>query len=152
MKVAATVIATAAVMALAVGVAAAAPLPASGTGTAGAPVFSDVHMADGNLVADFAQTGTIVGTFDGTFETTGRVIVYADGRAVVHGFVDFTGTTPCGAGSVTFVGMDATEAGVGSGRVETTDAATDTAGIHAQADLVLVGPAFTYTGTYSCRA
>jgi hypothetical protein len=128
----------------------AATLRASGTGTATAPILSNIRLADGNLLADFTQTGTISGTFDGTFETTGNVIVYADGRTVVHAFVVFTGTTACGSGSVTFVGMDSMSAGVGSGRVTTVDAATDTAGIHADADLVLAGPTFTYDGTYSC--
>lgn len=132
------------------GTALAAPLTASGTGTATAPILSNVRAAGENLLADFTQTGTISGTFDGTFETTGQIIVFADGAAVAHAFISFSGATACGAGSVTFVGMDTTSGGVGRGRVTTVDWPSNTAGIHANADLALSGPTFTYSGTYSC--
>ena len=117
---------------------------------AAAPALTNVRSADGNLLADFTQSGALTGTFSGTFETTGHLIVYPDGRLDVHGFITFTGATACGSGTVRFVGNDQTVGGVGTGTVMTVDGAQNTAGIHAVVDLALAGPTFTYSGSYHC--
>jgi hypothetical protein len=126
------------------------PQEATGTGAAGAPVLTNIRLADGNLLADFTQNGALTGTFSGTFETTGQLIVYPDGRVYVHGLVTFTGATACGSGTVPFVGNDQTVGGVGTGTVMTVEGVDNTADIHAVVDLALAGPTFTYSGSYHC--
>jgi hypothetical protein len=126
------------------------PQQATGTGVVGAPVLTNVRQADGNVLADETQSGLVTGTFTGTIQSTGRLIIHADGRVDVYAFVTFTGTTPCGSGTVLFVGSDQTRAGAGSGTVRTVDAAANTVPIHSVDALALVGPAFTYNGTYHC--
>jgi hypothetical protein len=126
------------------------PQQATGSGVVGAPVPTNVRQADGNVLADITQSGVLTGTFSGTIQTTGRLIIHADGRVDVYGFVTFTGATPCGSGTVLFVGSDQTMAGVGSGTVRTVDAAANTVAIHSVDNLALVGSAFTYSGTYHC--
>ncbi len=125
------------------------PLQASGSGVVSAPALTNVRSSDGIIFADFTQSGTLTGTFVGTMDTTGRLIVFPDGRVFVQGFVTFTGTTPCGTGMVLFAGHDQTTNGIGTGLVVTVGAA-QTADIHAVIDLALAGPAFTYSGNYHC--
>jgi hypothetical protein len=125
------------------------PLQASGSGVVSAPVLTNVRSHDGITFADFTQAGTLTGTFEGTMDTTGRLIVFPDGRVHVEALVMFVGATPCGTGMVLFRGHDETINGIGTGQVVTVDAA-QTVSIHAVIALALAGPAFTYSGSYHC--
>jgi hypothetical protein len=127
------------------------PQPAAGAGTATPAVLTNVQLADGNVVADFTQQGVIAGTFTGTFTVVGHVITHPDGTTNADAFVTFTGTTPCGAGTVVFQANSRTVAGIGPGHAETVEAATNTANIQSNTDIAFAGPAFTYSGTYHCR-
>jgi len=126
------------------------PQPSGGAGTTSAPALTNVRLADGNVLADFTQTGVLTGTFAGTFATTGQLVVFKDGRTFEQAKIVFTGTTPCGTGVAVFEGNGHVIAGVGTAHVFTIDAAENTVGIHSVDDLLLAGPAFTYGGTYHC--
>jgi hypothetical protein len=112
--------------------------------------LTNPRIADGNVVADFAQHAVITGTFTGTVDVVGHIVIHADGRTDIAGFVTFTGSTPCGAGTVVFEANSHTVAVVGPGHAATVDAASNTADIRSEDELAFAGPTFTYSGTYHC--
>jgi hypothetical protein len=132
---------------------AAAPTPpqtASGAGSATPPVVTSVQQADGNTIIEFTDTGTVTGTFTGTFVQTGRMVVHADGRAETNSTVVFTGTGPCGSGTIPSRFVGTTVGGVGAGHADSIDFADNTANTHTNIDFVIAGGTFTYSGTYHC--
>lgn len=129
------------------------PAPASGTGEITTSVVTSVRTADGNVITEFLQTGTISGTLSGTFVETVRVVQHADGRITFHGAATLTGSAEgCGAGTIPLrlEGTGLAAGLVAEGRIRTARASENTAGVEAVLTFEQAGATFTYAGTYMC--
>src|SRR5437879_4388345 len=95
-------------VAVSLGLAAAAPSAASssisvsGTALPTSTTYTSVRSADGNTVIDATGTHAWSGSFTGTTVLTTHFVIHSDGQLTYQGFVRFTGSTPCGAGTVAF--------------------------------------------------
>jgi hypothetical protein len=130
------------------------PQTASGSGVTGPPIVTDVRLDGGNVFLQQFVSNTITGTFNGTVGGEVTAVLHPNTNAGFHGFMTFTGTTPCGFGTVLF-------AVEGKGTVAPPIFAFDThftsvesvgtlQNVHAVLDAAFVGFDFTYTGKVHC--
>ena len=152
------VIAALAVVSAALAVTAAAgaspSIPIAGTALQGTASLS-VRSAGGNLILDGTGTHVWTGSFTGTSVIAVHFVEHSDGTVTYQAFLTFTGTTPCGTGTVHFVSSGSGPLpGPVASRTMTVDEADATVPIHATLDGTLfLGPAgadVTYTGSAHC--
>jgi hypothetical protein len=134
--------------------AAASPTPASGTFTYLGGTFGGVRLEGGNTIIDDLQaTVSYSGTFTGTSEVHGKLILHDDGTANFHDLETFTGTVNGVPGTVTFRLEGTTNrAGVVNATDTIVSATSALASLHGVLDLVgtvpnpTTGPVGSYTG------
>lgn len=153
-------LAAAGFLALMVGLTAAAPSGASSSiSVAGsiAPTSATFNEqpADGNLVVDAVGTHSWTGSLVGTSTVTTHFVIHSDGRLTYQGHITFTGSTPCGTGTIDLENEGSgTFPGPLSGRLTTIDQGSSTLAMHLNGTSVLfLGPAGafgTYTGEVTC--
>jgi hypothetical protein len=131
------------------------PQAVSGGGVESPPIVTNVRLADGNVFLEQFVSNTMTGTFNGTLAGEIRATLHPNTNADFHGFMTFTGTTPCGTGTVVF-------AVEGKGTVAPpTTFAFDVhfasvrgkgtlSNLHAVLDAAYVGFDYTYTGKVEC--
>jgi hypothetical protein len=139
---------------------AAAPSGATGSiAVAGSliPTSADltVRTADGNLIFAGSGTHALTGSLTGTDAIDVHFVVHSSGIVTARGLLTFTGTTPCGTGTVHFVtSSSGTFPGPITGQVTTVDEADSSIPLHANLDVVLfltpAGAVGTYTGDVRC--
>ena len=150
-----------ALAALTVTLAAAAPssatqsAPVSGSVTPTSANFYPTPLPGGNVLVGFTGTHTWTGSFTGTSTIKGQLMQTATGQITYLAFITFTGSTPCGYGTVRFVTTgSAPLPGPVPGRAVTIDQADSSVHIHASVQTVLFlgpqGASVTFTGDAHC--
>jgi hypothetical protein len=113
------------------------------------------RAADGNVIIDAVGTHAWTGGFTGTSTVDVHFVIHSDGQVTYQGLITFTGTTPCGPGTIQLEDEGSgTFPGPLPGKFTTIDQGNSTVAIHANGsnDLFL-GPAGafgTYTGEVTC--
>jgi hypothetical protein len=135
---------------LTVTAAAAPPSTVSGTGTVTTTTATVVRVADGNTFLAGHDTGAVVGSFTGTWETEYTIIAHSSGLVQV---VDGTFTCTCsvagrsGSFALRFEGL-VSPSGVLVLHGPTIGATGGLAGLHSNVTVEAVfGVGFTYSGT-----
>jgi hypothetical protein len=154
-KLAVTALAAAATIALLPGgVAAATPSPASGSIVPTSAIFNPPRAADGNLIIETSGTHAWTGTFTGTSTIDVRLVERDSGQATFQGFGTFTGSTPCGTGTMSFVTAGSGQLPFLTGRAVTIDQAAASLPVHANLNVSVVltplGAFVTYSGDVHC--
>ena len=113
------------------------------------------RTADGNVILDGSGTHAWVGSLTGTSVIDVHFVVHSSGIVTYQGFLTFTGTTPCGTGTVHFVSSGSGPfPGPITGQATTIDEANASVPLHAQLDVVLfltpAGAVGTYSGNVRC--
>jgi hypothetical protein len=127
------------------------PAQATGNGTITGGVITVDRIADGNRFLNITTSGTLTGTFAGSFTYQIEEVVHEDGSVNFHGFGTFTGTTPCGSSTTAFENDGSGPATfIVSGHIATVDNAESTANVHSVIDFAQFGLTFTYSGTFHC--
>jgi hypothetical protein len=150
----------AALAALTVALAVAAPSdaarPASVSGSV-APTSANFYptpLPDGNVLVGFTGTHAWTGSFTGTSTIEGQLLQTPTGQITYLAFVTFTGSTPCGYGTVSFISTGSGPLpGPVAGRTVTIDH-TGSVRIHASLQTSLFlgpqGASVTFTGNAHC--
>ncbi len=113
------------------------------------------RVAGDNVLIDATGTHAWAGSFVGTSTITTHFVEHADGTLDFQGFITFTGSTPCGTGTVTFnaAGQGAFPGPI-SGHMTAIDQAGDSVSLHANLNLVLfltpAGAVASYSGDVAC--
>jgi hypothetical protein len=144
--------ALAATLALAAAAPATATPPTSAAGTFTPTGQSlTIRTAGGNTIFDGSGTHVWSGSLTGTSVIDVHFVIHPDGTLTFQGFVAFTGSTPCGEGTVTFLTQGSGPVpGPITGTIETTDQASASVPLHAQLNLVLfLTPAGNAVGSYT---
>ncbi len=154
-KLAVTTLAAATVALLPGGALAATPIPVSGSLVPTSAIYSPPRMADGNIIVEGHGSHAWTGSFTGTSTVDVRIVERDSGQATFLGFVTFTGSTPCGTGTVRFVTVGGGQLPFLSGSIVTIDQGAASLPLHANLNLSAflnsVGAAFvTYTGDVHC--
>jgi len=153
-KLAVAALAAATVALLPGGASAATPGPASGSAVPTSSIFSPPRTADGNLIIEGHGTHAWTGSFTGTSTIDVRLVERDSGQATFLGFLTFTGSTPCGTGTVSFVTAGSGQLPFFTGRVVTIDQAAASLPVHANLNLSGVltplGAFVTYAGNVHC--
>ena len=148
-------LAAGAVLATSIALAAAAPSGATGSiAVAGSVIPTSAALtartADGNVILDGSGTHAWVGSLTGTSVIDVHFVVHSSGIVTYQGFLTFTGTTPCGTGTVHFVSSGSGPfPGPITGQATTIDEANASVPLHAQLDVVLFLTPAGAVGTYS---
>jgi uncharacterized membrane protein len=110
-----------------------------------------IRTAGGNTIIDGTGTHSWSGSLTGTSVVDVHFVIHPDGTLTFQGFVTFTGSTPCGDGTVTFEAQGAGPVpGPITGTFATTDQASASLPLHARVNLVLfLTPAGNAVGTYA---
>jgi hypothetical protein len=113
------------------------------------------RTADGNVIIDGVGTHAWTGSFSGTSTVTTHFIEHPSGTLTFQGVITFTGTTPCGVGTLQFnAAGEGPLPGPISGHATTIDDANASVPIHAELNLVLfltpAGAVVSYTGDAHC--
>lgn len=113
------------------------------------------RVAGENLIFDASGTHAWTGDFTGTSTIDVHFAVHSLQTLTYQGLITFTGTTPCGTGTVNFE-----SSGQGAfpgpiyGKATTIDTADASVAVHGQLELVLfltpAGAVVTYTGDVRC--
>ena len=153
-------LALAALLAASIALAAAAPSRATESiAVAGSAVPTSTALtartADGNVILDGSGTHAWTGSLTGTSVIDVHLVVHSSGIVTYQGVLAFTGTTPCGMGTVHFVSSGSGPfPGPITGQVTTIDGAEGSVSLHANLDVVLFltpdGAFATYTGNVRC--
>jgi hypothetical protein len=153
-------LAAGALLATAIALAAAAPSGATASiSVSGSAVPTSATLtartADGNVILDGSGTHTWVGSLTGTSTIVVHLVEHPSGIVTYQGFLTFTGTTPCGTGTVHFVSSGSGSLpGPITGQATTIDEANASVRLHADLDVVLfltpAGAVGTYTGDVRC--
>jgi hypothetical protein len=142
------------VLGSATSVVAASPTPVNGAFTYLGGTFGDVRMEGGNtIIGDLHATVSYSGTFAGTSQVSGMLILHPDGTANFHDVETFTGTVDGTPGTVTFRLEGRTDrAGVVNATDTMVSATGALVGLHGVLNEVgtvpnpALGPVGTYTG------
>jgi hypothetical protein len=113
------------------------------------------RTADGNVIFDGSGTHAWTGGLAGTSVIDVHFVVHSSGIVTAQGFLTFTGTTPCGTGTVHLVtSVSGPFPGPITGQATTIDEADASVPLHAELDVVLfltpAGAVGTYTGDVRC--
>src|SRR6266404_718057 len=113
------------------------------------------RVAGENFVFDAVGTHAWTGDFTGTSTIDVHFVVHDLQSLTYQGFITFTGTTPCGTGTVKFASSgEGAYPGPIYGKATTIDASDASVAVHAQLDLVLflppAGAVVTYAGNVRC--
>ena len=128
------------------------PSPVSGSYVYTDSWFESFRSAGGNAIIELRATVEYTGTFTGTSEVHGKLIVHADGSANFHDVEVFTGTVNGVSGTVTFNLAGSNDSELNVKATSTIVSATgDLAGLHGTLKLagsvqVPEGPFGTYSG------
>jgi hypothetical protein len=114
-----------------------------------------VRTADGNTLISGSGTHAWTGSLTGTSVIDVHFAVHPAGKVTYHGFLTFTGTTPCGTATVHLVSFGSGPfPGPITGHATTIEQAGASVPLHAQLDVVLFltpdGAAVTYSGDVRC--
>jgi hypothetical protein len=95
------------------------------------------------------------GGFNGTSTVSVHFVIHSDGQVTYEGHIAFTGTTPCGSGTVEFEAQgNGPFPGPLAGKARTIDQASSTISMHAGLDTVLflgpIGAFGSYSGDVTC--
>jgi len=153
-------LAAVALLATALALATAAPSGATGSiPVAGSAAPTSVSLtsttAGGNVLIAGSGTHAWAGSLTGTSAIDVHFVVHPTGIVTYQGFLTFTGTTPCGAGTARFVSSGSGPfPGPIIGQLTTVDKADASIPLHATLDIVLfltpAGAVATYTGEVQC--
>ncbi len=153
-KLALTALAAAAIALLPGGAVAETPGPVSGSFVPTGGIFSPPRTADGNLIIEAHGTHAWTGSFTGTSTVDVRIVERDSGQATFLGFATFTGSTPCGPGTMEFVTGGSGQLPFLTGRAVSIDQAAASLPVHANLNLSGVltplGAFFTYSGDVHC--
>jgi hypothetical protein len=113
------------------------------------------RFADGNVLIDGSGTHAWAGSFTGTSVVETHFVIHSSGLVTVQAFLTFSGSTPCGAGTVRFAAAaNGPFPGPITGHAVTIDGDATSMPIHANLDIVLFllpDAAFvTYSGDVHC--
>lgn len=113
------------------------------------------RTADGNVIFTGSGTHAWTGSLAGTSEIDVHFVVHSSGIVTAQGFLTFTGTTPCGIGTVQLVAsVSGPFPGPITGQATTIDEADASVPLHAELEVVLfltpAGAIGTYTGDVHC--
>ncbi len=113
------------------------------------------RTADGNLIIEGSGTHVWTGSLTGTSVIDVRFVVHSSGIVTYQGFLTFTGTTPCGTGTVQLVSSgNGPFPGPITGQATTVNEAEASVALHARLDVELFltpfGAVATYTGDVHC--
>ena len=113
------------------------------------------RFADGNVLIDGFGTHAWTGSFTGTSVVETHFVIHSSGLVTVQAFLTFSGSTPCGAGTVRFAAAaDGPFPGPITGHAVTIGQGATSVPIHANLDLVLfllpAGAFVTYSGDVHC--
>jgi hypothetical protein len=129
------------------------PQAISGNVTYQSSTFNSIRVEGGNTIIDLSATVSYSGTFTGTSQLHGTLIIHQDGSANAHDVEVFTGTVDGVPGTVTLnLNLSSDPALVVTGKDVITGASGDLTGLHgfltvnAQVFNPLVGPVGTYGG------
>ena len=129
------------------------PEAISGNVTYQSSTFNSIRVEGGNTIIDLSATVSYSGTFTGTSQLHGTLIIHKDGSANAHDVEVFTGTVDGVPGTVTLnLNLSSDPAFVVTGKDVITDASGDLTGlrgvltVNAQVLDPLVGPVGTYGG------
>lgn len=108
------------------------------------------RAADGNIVVDAVGTHAWTGDFTGTSTVDVHFIIHSDGQVTYQGQITFTGSTPCGPGTIHLEGEGRGPfPGPLAGKLTTIDQGNATLAMHGNmSDVLFLGPAGAF-GTYS---
>lgn len=140
--------------------AAAAPSGATGSVAVAGSAFPtttnlDIRTADGNTLFSGSGTHAWTGSLTGTSVIDVHFVVHPSGGVTYQSFLTFTGSTPCGTGTVHLVSSGSGPfPGPIAGQATTIDQADSSVPLHARLEVVLfltpAGAVATYTGDVRC--
>jgi hypothetical protein len=113
------------------------------------------RLAGGNVMIDGSGTHVWTGSFTGTSVVETHLVIHPSGLMTVQAFLTFSGTTPCGSGTLRFTAAaDGPFPGPVTGHAVTIDRDAASVPIHASLDLILfltpAGAVVTYSGDARC--
>jgi hypothetical protein len=113
------------------------------------------RTADGNVIIAGSGTHAWTGGLTGTSVIDVHFVLHPSGNLTYQAFLTFTGTTPCGTGTVLFVSSGSGSLpGPITGQATTIDKADASVPLHAELDVVLFltpsGAFVTYSGDVHC--
>ncbi len=115
------------------------PTPATGTVTVVGFTFTDVRNAKDNTIIDFTQNTNSIGTFAGTTEDVGTIILQPSGDFNFKIRSTFTGTVDGKSGTLVFEVVGKGEGGIPGGTVRShfviLSGTGDLANLHGQGNL-----------------
>jgi hypothetical protein len=129
------------------------PATGTGTGTTTSRVILSSRTADGNIIQERENRGTVSGTLTGTFVEEVRGVIHASGLVTFAGVMTFTGTVDgCGSGTLTlaFSGQGVVGAPVTESAVRIVGAGESTLRAQGEGTVDEVGPTFTYSVQLRC--
>jgi Protein of unknown function (DUF3224) len=126
----------------------------AGTVTPTSATFNE-RAADGNIIVDAVGTHAWTGDLSGTSTIDVHFVIHSDGQVTYEGHLTFTGSTPCGTGTMYLEDQGrGTFPGPLPGNFTAVDQGSSTLAIHAKGSNVLfLGPAGafgTFSGEVSC--
>jgi hypothetical protein len=113
------------------------------------------RAADGNIVVDAVGTHAWTGDFTGTSTVDVHFVIHSDGHVTYQGQITFTGSTPCGTGTIHLEGEGSGPfPGPLPGKLTTIDQGNSTVAMHGNvSDVLFLGPtgaSGTYSGAVTC--
>ena len=131
------------------------PAPVNGSLLPTSANFYPNPLPGGNVLVGFTGTHSWTGSFTGTSTIEGSLVQTPTGQITYLAFITFTGSTPCGSGTVNFVTTGSGPLpGPVNGRAVTIDQAHGSVRIHASLQTVLFlgpqGASVTFTGDAHC--
>jgi hypothetical protein len=113
------------------------------------------RAADGNILVDAVGRHTWTGGFAGTSTVEVHFVIHPNGQVIYQGLITFTGSTPCGTGTIRLEDQGSgTFPGPLPGKFTTIDQGNSTVAIRVNGsnDLFLgpAGASGTYTGEVTC--
>jgi hypothetical protein len=130
------------------------PSPVAGSAVPTSAIFSPPRTAGGNVFLEATGTHAWSGSFTGTSALAVRLVEHASGEASFQASGTFTGSTPCGTGTMSFTTEGSGQFPFFTGRLVTIDQADASLPIHADLEFTLVltpiGAFVSYTGDVHC--
>ena len=116
--------------------------------------FFPTPLPDGNVLVGFTGTHSWTGSFTGTSTIEGQLLETPTGQITYLAFITFTGSTPCGYGTVSFISTGSGPLpGPVAGRAATIDHAGSVplrASLQTSLFLGQQGASVTFTGNARC--